>query len=205
MHIHSHILPLLGVKPPRLQLAGTLFCSSLFLLIPFDSAGSRLQDRLELSSHADIVLLLADDTLDGGRKATGVPGKDKGVAVLTAAVFFQGTAGVGDGVVVVVCVNHPVVVAWVIERRSVRRNEGIKEIYGRVQVCRTNLHWTGSWPVLGSSWTSCRVWKGQVQSTVQPCQHTQPRSCETVIQTQICLILYFTLSLNKALAHCMLI
>lgn len=111
MHIHSHILPLLGVKPPRLQLAGTLFCSSLFFLIPFDSAGSRLQDRLELSSHADVVLLLADDTLDGGRKATGVPGKDKGVAVLTAAVFFQGTAGVGDGVVVVVCVNHPVVVA----------------------------------------------------------------------------------------------
>lgn len=111
MHIHSHILPLFGVKPPRLQLAGTHFCSSLFLLISFDLAGSRLQDRLELSGHADVFLLLADDTLDGGRKATGVPGEDKGIPVLTAAVILQGAAGVGDGVVVVVGVDHPVVVA----------------------------------------------------------------------------------------------
>lgn len=69
-----------------------------------------MQDRLELSGHADVILLLADDALDGGRKATGVPGEDEGVAVLTAAVIFQGAAGVGDGVVVVVGVNHPVVV-----------------------------------------------------------------------------------------------
>lgn len=75
-------------------------------------AGSGLQHGLELSCHADFLLLLAHNALDGGRQATGVPGEDQGVAVLAAAVLLQRAAGVGDGVVVVVGVDHPVVVAW---------------------------------------------------------------------------------------------
>ncbi len=67
---------------------------------------------MELSSHADILLFLTDDALDGGWQAAGVPGEDKGIAVLAAAVLLQGAAGIGDGVVVVVGVNHPVVVTW---------------------------------------------------------------------------------------------
>lgn len=65
---------------------------------------------MKLPSHADIFLFLTDDALDGGRQATGVSGEDEGVAVLAAAVVLQGAAGVGDGIVVVVCVDHPVVV-----------------------------------------------------------------------------------------------
>lgn len=79
---------------------------------PRRSAGSGLQDGLELSRHADLVLLLTDDALDGGGQAAGVPGEDEGVAVLAGAVLLQGAAGVGDGVVVVVGVDHPVVVTW---------------------------------------------------------------------------------------------
>lgn len=79
---------------------------------PRRSAGSRLQDGLELSRHADLVLFLTDDALDGGGQAAGVPGEDEGVAVLAGAVLLQGAAGVGDGVVVVVGVDHPVVVTW---------------------------------------------------------------------------------------------
>lgn len=76
------------------------------------SAGAGLQDGLELSRHADLILFLTDDALDGGGQAAGVPGEDEGVAVLAGAVLLQGAAGVGDGVVVVVGVNHPVVVTW---------------------------------------------------------------------------------------------
>ncbi|KAG7223928.1 hypothetical protein INR49_015184 [Caranx melampygus] len=64
-------------------------------------ASSRLQDRLELSGHADILLFLTHDALNGGGQATGVPGEDEGIAVFAAAIFFQGAAGIGDGVVVV--------------------------------------------------------------------------------------------------------
>lgn len=95
----------------------------------FSLAGPRLQDRLKLSGHADVLLFLTDNALDGGGQATGVPGEDKGVAVLAAAILLQGAAGVGDGVVVVVGVNHPVVVTW-FDRKgerlaSVKRNEEI--------------------------------------------------------------------------------
>ena len=38
------------------------------------------------------------------------------------------------------------------------------------------LRWTGSWPVPGSSWTSCRGFLGRARSTEQPCQHTRPRT-----------------------------
>lgn len=75
-------------------------------------AGSRLQHRLELSRHADVLLLLAHNTLDGGWQAAGVPGEDQGIAVLAAAILLQRAAGIGDGVVVVVGVDHPVIVAW---------------------------------------------------------------------------------------------
>lgn len=121
--------PVLALKPPRLQLAGTLSCSPHSVFLSFSLAGSRLQDRLKLSGHADLLLFLTHNALDGGRQATGVPGEDERVAVFAAAIIVQGAAGVGDGVVVVVCVNHPVVVTW-LERKGevrVRRNEGIKE------------------------------------------------------------------------------
>ena len=98
----------------------TVFSLSLSL------AGSRLQDGLKLSSHADILLFLTHDTLDGRRQAPGVPGEDEGVAIFAAAILFQGAAGVGDGVVVVVGVDYPVVVAWLAGKGDVRmkRNEG---------------------------------------------------------------------------------
>lgn len=108
--------PLLLFKPLRLQPAGLL--SSPALLPPSPLAGSGLQDGLKLPGHADVLLLLTDDALDGGRQAPGVPGEDQGIAVLAASVVLQGAAGVGDGVVVVVGVDHPVVVAWWMETRD---------------------------------------------------------------------------------------
>lgn len=73
---------------------------------------TRLQHGLELAGHADLLLLLADDPLDGWGQATGVTREDQGVAVVAAAIVLQGTAGIGDGVVVVVGVNDPVVVTF---------------------------------------------------------------------------------------------
>lgn len=83
--------------PPALKLCETL---------------TRLEDRLELAGHADLLLLLADQTLDGGGQAAGVAGEDQGIAILAGAVVLQGAAGIGDGVVVIVGVNDPVVVTW---------------------------------------------------------------------------------------------
>lgn len=51
-----------------------------------------------------------------------------------------------------------------------------------VCVCWTYLHWRGSWPDPGSSWTSFQAWWGQGRSTEQPCLHTPPRSCKTTEQ-----------------------
>ena len=94
---HSH-----SFSPPRSLSASHSLSLSL--------AGSRLQNRLELSGQADVILFLTDDALDGWRQATGVPGEDDGVAVIAATIFLHGAAGVGDGVVVIVGVDHPVVV-----------------------------------------------------------------------------------------------
>lgn len=175
--MHSLILPLL--------VAGTV--SSLCL------AGSRLQDGLELSSHADVVLFLTDNALNGRRQATGVPGEDKGVAVIAAAIFFQGTAGIGDGVVVIVSVNHPVVVALFGKiRESIRGKNSRGQRKNVMMCCRTYLRWTGSWPGPGSSWTSWRGWWGRGQSTGQPCQHTQPRSCKIRTQHNMWICLHST-------------
>lgn len=112
--------------------------SSPFSPIPILSisflAGSRLQHGLELSRHAYVFLLLAHNTLDGGRQAAGVPGEDQGVAVLAAAVLLQCAAGVGDGVVVIVGVDHPVVVAWPDRQRE--RGSKVKfEMHNCVSVC----------------------------------------------------------------------
>lgn len=76
-----------------------------------------MQDRLKLSGHADFILFLTDHALEGGRQATRVPGENKGVAVLAAAIILQSAAGVGDGIVVIVSVDHPVVVTW-LERKG---------------------------------------------------------------------------------------
>lgn len=69
-----------------------------------------LQDGLELAGHADLLLLLADNALDGRGQATGVAGEDQGIAVLAGAIVLQGAAGIGDGIVVIVGVNDPVVI-----------------------------------------------------------------------------------------------
>lgn len=118
-------------KPLRLHPVWLSSALPLYSLFP-SLAGSGLQDGLKLSGHADIILFLTDDALDGGRQAPGVPGEDKGVAVLAAAVVLQGAAGVGDGVVVIVGVNHPVVVAWLDREGEVRECEvergGIREM-----------------------------------------------------------------------------
>ena len=63
-----------------------------------------------VSHHAELLLLLPHEPLDGRGHAAGVTGEDQGVAVITAPVLLQRAAGVGDGVVVVVRVDHPVVV-----------------------------------------------------------------------------------------------
>ena len=83
---------------------------SLCQLHVMDGEHTGLQHRLELSSHADLLLLLADEFLDGGREAAGVTREDQGVAVLAASIVLHAAAGVGDGVVVIVGVNDPVVV-----------------------------------------------------------------------------------------------
>lgn len=121
-HIHNNISDIHPLTlPSSFLLSSHLDCSELAPKTPlclsllcffFFLASSRLQDRLELSGHADVILFLTHNALDGGGQATGVSGEDEGVAVFAAAVFLQGAAGVGDGVVVVVGVNHPVVVTW---------------------------------------------------------------------------------------------
>ena len=95
----------------------SVFSLSALFTPSFSLAGSGLQDGLELSGHADVLLLLTDDALDGWWQATGVPGEDEGIAVLAAAVLFQGAAGVGDGVVVIVGVDHPIVVTWLDKKK----------------------------------------------------------------------------------------
>lgn len=136
--------PLLAFEPLRLH-----------PISPPSSAGSGLQDGLKLSGHADILLLLTDGALDGGRQAPGVPGEDESVAVLAAAVVLQGAAGVGDGVVFVVGVDHPVVVAWLDRKGAFRECEAETRRYERdvrgMCVRTADLHWTGSWPAPGSS------------------------------------------------------
>lgn len=170
-----------AVSPPGLQLAGTHSCSPASLSDCL--ASSRLQHRLELAVHANLLLFLTDDALDGGRQASGAPGKDKSVAVLAAAVLFQSAAGVGDGIVVIVGVNHPVVVTWLDKKRNrVRSN---KQLIWTGNVYWTYLHWRGSWPGPGSSWTFFQECWRLGQSTGQPYQHTRPRSCKMVVQAHI--------------------
>lgn len=72
---------------------------------------------MKLPCHADIVLFLTNDALDGRRQAAWVPGENKGVAILATAIILQSAAGIGDGIVVIVGVNHPVVVTW-LERKG---------------------------------------------------------------------------------------
>lgn len=146
-------------SPPRIHMHPLLLLLLHRLLPPpvlsFSSlAGSGLQHWLELPCHADVILLLAHNTLDGWRQAAGVPGEDQGVAVLAAAVLLQRAAGVGDGVVVVVGVDHPVVVAW--SRQRVREQSEVLHALVCVERERdggraADLRWTGSWPVPGSS------------------------------------------------------
>lgn len=128
-HVHSLILHVLDIELARLQLAGTLSCS--LCSLSSSSAGSRLQDRLKLSSHADFILFLTDHALDGRGQATWVPGEYKGVAILAAAIVLQSAAGVGDGIVVIVGVDHPVVVTLLERKGEMTWND---EIY-----CKRNL------------------------------------------------------------------
>lgn len=54
------------------------------------------------------------NALDGWGQAAGVTGEHQGIAVITGAIIFQCAACIGDGVVVIVCVDDPVVVTCVI-------------------------------------------------------------------------------------------
>lgn len=74
-----------------------------------------MQDGFELSRQADFLLFLPHNALDGWGQAAGVTGEHNGVAVITGAVVFQCAACVGDGVVVIVGVDDPVVVTCVNE------------------------------------------------------------------------------------------
>lgn len=60
--------------------------------------------------QADVYLLLLDDGLILGPQAGQVAREYKGVAVQTSAVVVHLSAGVVDGVVVIVGVDHPVVI-----------------------------------------------------------------------------------------------
>lgn len=94
-------------------------------------AHTGLQHRLELSGHADLLLFLADDSLDGGGEAAGVAWEDQGVAVVAASILLQGAAGVRDGVVVVVRVDDPVVVTW----KSRQQEVSLSCVCVRPRVC----------------------------------------------------------------------
>lgn len=103
-----------------------------------------LQHRLEISSHADLLLLLADEFLDGGREAAGVTWEDQRVAVLAAPVVLHAAAGVGEGVVVIVGVNDPVVVTWQSQEEEVSL-DCVEMIC--VYVCVCVYTWAGSPPL----------------------------------------------------------
>lgn len=111
-----------------------------------------LQYRLELSGHAYFLLFLAHDSLDGRREATGVAGEDQGIAVFAASILLQSAAGIGDGVVVIVCVNDPVVVTYKSRQKDVNLNclcdTGKECLYTFEEAHR---HLTGSWPIPDSS------------------------------------------------------
>lgn len=70
--------------------------------------------------QAEFRLLLLDDALVLGPQARWVAREDEGVAVQTRAVVVHMSAGVVDGVVVIVGVDHPVVVVCERERTSVK-------------------------------------------------------------------------------------
>lgn len=75
--------------------------------------GSKLTivyDTSVFAQQAQVLLFLLDDALVLGPQAGGVAGEDEGVAVEAGAVSVDLSAGVVDGVVIVVGVDHPVVV-----------------------------------------------------------------------------------------------
>ena len=67
-------------------------------------------DASVFAQEAEVLFLLGDDLLVLGPQSGGVAREDEGVPVQAGAVIVQLPAGVVDGVVVVVGVNHPVVV-----------------------------------------------------------------------------------------------
>ena len=68
------------------------------------------------AEEADLLFLVCDNLLVLGPQASGVTGEDEGVSVQAGAVQVNLSAGVVDGVVVVVGVNDPVVIVYVEER-----------------------------------------------------------------------------------------
>lgn len=74
-----------------------------------------MQHGFELPRHADFLLFLAHNALNGRGQATGVTGKHQGIAVITGAIISQCAACIGDSVVVIIRVDDPVVVPCVDE------------------------------------------------------------------------------------------
>lgn len=70
------------------------------------------------AQQAELPLLLDHDVLVLCPQAVKVTGEDERVAVQTRAVKVELPAGIVDGVVVVVGVDHPVVVVWEAHRRG---------------------------------------------------------------------------------------
>lgn len=68
------------------------------------------------AEEADLLFLVCDNLLVFGPQAGGVTGEDEGVSVQAGAVQVNLSAGVVDGVVVIVGVNDPVVIVYVEER-----------------------------------------------------------------------------------------
>lgn len=69
-------------------------------------------DASVLAQQAQFRLLLGDLGLVLRPQTRDVSREDEGVAVQAAAVLVEQSARVMDGVVVVVCVDDPVVVIW---------------------------------------------------------------------------------------------
>lgn len=68
------------------------------------------------AEEADLLFLVGDNLLVLRPQTGGVTGEDKGVSIQAGAIQVNFSAGVVDGIVVVVSVNDPVVIVFVEER-----------------------------------------------------------------------------------------
>lgn len=98
-----------------------------------------MEDASVFAQQADVLFLLGDDALVLRPQALFAAGEDEGVAVYASAVVSHLSAGVVDGVVVIVGVNHPMVVIWVQRQGEDRGGEGVGEEGGSLEFGRQVL------------------------------------------------------------------